>query len=159
MALASPTTVPGMSRSSCVSLAAMCSRRQRAFSACQSRRTTASPSPCLDTLRTSARAHEDAARARASQSFAQPLRGTPPIGPSQWAWPAPFGSPGYGHHTAHEKQAHEPGKAGSASRSGPAAQESLLGCPLLQPLTNQTNIRPTPSDWEACLARISHTAD
>jgi hypothetical protein len=78
---------------SCVSLAGvMCGRRERAFSTYQSRRTTALPSPCLDTLRTSANAHEVAPRARASPSSAQLLRGTRPSGRSQWAWLAPFGS-------------------------------------------------------------------
>jgi hypothetical protein len=85
--------VGGDGKPSCVSLAGvMCSRRERAFSTYQGRRTTALPSPCLDTLRTSANAHEVAPRARASPSSAQPLRGTRPSGPSQWAWHAPFGS-------------------------------------------------------------------
>jgi hypothetical protein len=83
--------IAGERMPSCISLAgAMCSRRERAFSTCQGHRTTALPSPCLDTLRTSARAHAVAPRARASPCFAQPLRGTRPNGLSQWAWHAPF---------------------------------------------------------------------
>jgi hypothetical protein len=125
--------VGGDGKPSCISLAgAMCSRRERAFSTCQGHRTTALPSPCLDTLRTSARAHAVAPRARASP---QPLRGTRPTGPSQWARHAPFDHGVRASHN-HEKQAPEPGKPARPSGSGvPAAQESFLGCPLLHKRT------------------------
>ena len=125
--------VGGDGKPSCISLAgAMCSRRERAFSTCQGHRTTALPSPCLDTLRTSARAHAVAPRARASPCFAQPMRGTRPHWSFAMGTARSFQFHGVRASHSHEKQALEPGKPARPSGSGvPAAQESFLGCPIL----------------------------
>jgi hypothetical protein len=94
---------------------AMCSRRERASSTCQGRRTTALPSPFLDTLGTSARAHEVAACARASPSSGNHCEGRVPL-----VLPNGHGTLPSVHGVrvshSHEKQAPEPGKPEPSKR-------------------------------------------
>jgi hypothetical protein len=150
MPRASPTTVRGhvADRLASVWLGLMRSRRELAFSTCQSRRTTASPSPCLDTLRTSLRAHAVAPHARAAQSFAQPLRGTRPTGPSQRAWQAPFSS--RVHQTAmRSKLLNREIRLGRAGRGG-RRPGIVFGLSATPQQSNERYGLPT-SNSEACL--------